>query len=236
MIKKTFFAGMVLALLAACDEVPVTQSPAQTAAQPSAPSLSASQSARSFVEVVRTVEPVAERECRARTQGVNCDFNIVVDDRAGQPANAYQTVDRRGRPIVAFTLALIADARNADELAFVLGHETAHHIAGHIGRQQQNAVAGAVIFAGLATLSGGGAEAVRSAQQLGAQVGARSYSKDFELEADALGTIITHRAGYNPLRGAEFFTRIPDPGDKFLGTHPPNASRIDVVRRTAAGL
>lgn len=237
MLKKTFIAGIFLALLAACDEVPVQQSPTQQpTAQPSAPSLSASQSARSFVQVVRTVEPVAERECRARTQGVNCDFNIVVDDRPNQPANAYQTVDKRGRPIVAFTLALIADARNADELAFVLGHETAHHIAGHIGRQQQNAVAGAVIFAGLATLSGGGSEAIRSAQRLGAQVGARSYSKEFELEADALGTVITKRAGYNPLRGAEFFTRIPDPGDKFLGTHPPNAARIDIVRKTAAGL
>ena len=137
---------------------------------------------------------------------------------------------------MAFTLALIGDARNEDELAFVLGHETAHHIAGHIERQQQNAVAGAVIFSGLATLAGGGSEAVRTAQRLGAEVGARSYSKDFELEADALGTIITARAGFNPLRGAEFFTRIPDPGDKFLGTHPPNASRIDVVRRTVNGL
>jgi predicted Zn-dependent protease len=77
---------------------------------------------------------------------------------------------------------------------------------------------------------------VRTAQRLGAEVGARSYSKDFELEADALGTVITARAGFDPLRGAEFFTRIPDPGDKFLGTHPPNASRIDVVRRTVAGL
>jgi predicted Zn-dependent protease len=239
MIKNTFLALAAIATLSACDVAPVQQSPntpTPTATEPSAPALTANQAARSFVRVVQTVEPVAERECRARTSGVNCDFNIVVDDRPGQPANAFQTLDKQGRPVVAFTLALIADARNEDELAFVLGHETAHHISGHIARQQQNAVAGAVIFAGLATLTGGGAEAVRSAQQLGAQVGARSYSKDFELEADALGTIITKRAGYDPLRGAKFFTRIPDPGDKFLGTHPPNASRIEVVRKTAAGL
>lgn len=234
MILRTFAALAVLAALAACEVAPVGPSdPTPTA---SVANVSARTSARSFVRVVETLEPVAERECRARTQNVNCDFNIVVDDRPGQPANAYQTLDRQGRPIIAFTLALIADARNEDELAFVMGHEAAHHIAGHIGRQQQNAVAGAVIFAGLATLSGGDANAVRSAQELGAQVGARSYSKDFELEADALGTVITKRAGYNPLRGAEFFTRIPDPGDKFLGTHPPNAARIDIVRRTAAGL
>lgn len=240
MIKKSLSSLVLLGLLAACDVAQLPPSgPDGAAPAPSissGPALSATQAARSFVKVVNTVEPVAERECRARTTGVNCDFNIVVDDRPGQPANAFQTLDKQGRPVVAFTLALIADARNEDELAFVLGHEAAHHIAGHIARQQQNAVAGAVIFAGLATLSGGGSEAVRSAQRLGAEVGARSYSKDFELEADALGTIITTRAGYDPLRGAEFFTRIPDPGDKFLGTHPPNASRIDVVRRTAAGL
>jgi predicted Zn-dependent protease len=191
---------------------------------------------RSFVEVIRSVEPVAERECRARTRGVDCDFQIVIDDRPNQPANAFQTLDKSGRPIIAFTVALLEDARNKDELAFVLGHEASHHIAGHIQRQQQNAVAGAVIAGSLAVLLGGNAEAVEVAQRQGAQVGARSYSKDFELEADALGTIIAARAGYDPVRGAQFFTRIPDPGNRFLGTHPPNAQRIETVRRVAAGL
>ena len=240
-MTKAFGAIAVAALLAACEVTTVptggpTPTPPAAAPQPSAATLSASQAARSFVRVINTVEPVAERECRARTSGVNCNFNIVVDDRPGQPANAFQTLDKNGRPIVAFTLALIAEARNEDELAFVLGHETAHHIAGHISRQQQNAVAGAVVAGGLAVLLGGDSNAIEAAQRTGAQVGARSYSKNFELEADALGTVITARAGYDPLRGAQFFARIPDPGDKFLGTHPPNASRLDTVRRTAAGL
>ncbi|UYV38210.1 M48 family metallopeptidase [Rhodobacteraceae bacterium D3-12] len=194
----------------------------------------AQRAAKQFVAVVNTVEPVAESECRKRAKGANCDFQIVVDDRPGQPPNAYQTLDKTGRPIIAFTLALIADVRNADELAFVMGHEAAHHIAGHIQRQKENAAAGAVIFAGLAVLTGADASSVQSAQDLGAAVGARSYSKEFELEADALGTVITKRAGYNPLIGAEFFTRIPDPGNRFLGTHPPNAQRIETVRRVAA--
>lgn len=237
MIKKTALVLAAIAMLSACEVVPVEPAPVPSGtAAATAPRISSNQAARSFVQVVKTVEPVAERECRARTSGVNCDFNIAVDDRPGQPANAFQTLDKQGRPVIFFTLGLIADARNADELAFVLGHEAAHHIAGHINRQQQNAVAGAVIFAGLATLSGGNAEAVQNAQRLGAEVGARRYSKDFELEADALGTIITARAGYDPLRGAEFFARIPDPGDKFLGTHPPNSARLETVRRTVAGL
>ena len=117
-----------------------------------------------------------------------------------------------------------------------MGHEAAHHVLGHLGRTQQNAAMGAVILSGLAALGGADAASVESAEQIGATLGARSYSKDFELEADQLGTIITARAGYNPVRGAQFFNKIPDPGNRFLGTHPPNAARMEIVRRTAAGL
>lgn len=209
-------------------------SPAQTARKaPEKPT--ASQMAQ-FNRVIGRVEPVAERECRNRTSNTNCDFRIVVDDRPGLPANAFQTVDKNGRPILAFTLAMIADLRNQDELAFVLGHEAAHHIRGHIPRQRQTAMAGAILLGGLATLAGAGSGTVDAASDVGAAVGARTYSKDFELEADALGTVITRRAGYNPVRGAEYFTQIPDPGDRFLGTHPPNAQRIETVRRVDASL
>ncbi|MCZ4260038.1 M48 family metallopeptidase [Limimaricola sp. G21655-S1] len=193
--------------------------------------------ARNFVQVVERLEPVAEQVCRANAPQFDCDFRIVVDDRPGQPANAYQTRDAQGRPILAFTVALLGEVRNADELAFVLSHEAAHHIAGHLDRQSRNAAIGATVFGQLASgLGGGNADVVRTAQQIGAGVGARSYSKDFELEADALGTTIAKRAGYDPVNGAQFFLRIPDPGDTFLGTHPPNAQRMEIVRRTAAGL
>ena len=193
--------------------------------------------ARTFVAVVSAVEPVAEAQCRARNPRTNCDFRIVVDDRPGQPPNAFQTLDETGRPILAFTLGLIGDMQNPDELAFVLSHEASHHILGHLARQRQNASLGAQVFGSLAgTISGGNPDQVRAAQEIGASVGARSYSKDFELEADALGTVIAAAAGFDPVLGAQFFTRIPDPGNRFLGTHPPNADRIAIVRRTAARL
>jgi predicted Zn-dependent protease len=201
------------------------------------PALDQRNLARNFVAVVAAVEPVAEAQCRARNPGVNCDFQIVVDDRPGQPPNAFQTLDDAGRPIIAFTLSLIGQVENPDELAFVMSHEAAHHILGHLARQRQNATLGAQVFGSLAgTISGGDAGQVRAAQELGAAVGARTYSKEFELEADALGTEIVAAAGFNPLRGAEFFFRIPDPGNRFLGTHPPNADRVAIVRQTAARL
>ena len=234
--------------LAGCDVVvqptvsPVSQPSAETPIPVAAPNTAFEIPrtergiARAFVAVVDRLEPIAERECRNRSRGLNCDFLIVVDDRPGQPANAFQTLDEQGRPIIAFTLALIADARNRDEIAFVMAHEAAHHIENHLDQQRRNATLGAVVFGQLAGVTGGGDDAIRTAQELGAAVGARTYSKDFELEADRLGTIIAARAGYDPVRGADFFFRVPDPGDRFLGTHPANAERVQVVLQTAAGL
>src|SRR5690554_3657632 len=104
--------------LAACDAPPPTSG--IPSGQPKRPTISTPGSANlaQFRSVVAAVEPVAERECRARAN-INCDFQIKVDDRPGQPANAFQTVDAQGRPVLAFNLALIAEVRNRDELAFV---------------------------------------------------------------------------------------------------------------------
>lgn len=237
-------AGLLLAslCLSACVPYgtglppPAQPQPPQAAVWGGPGQLSPEDAARNFVAVVARVEPVAEALCRARTRGQNCDFQIVVDNRPRQPPNAFQTLDRSGRPIVGFTLALIADARNADEIAFVIGHEAAHHIAGHIPLTQRTAATGAVLAGILAQASGAPPEAVRSAQEIGAAMGARTYARDFELEADALGTEIALLAGYDPVRGAAFFDRLPDPGDQFLGTHPPNAQRQQTVRAVAARL
>jgi Zn-dependent protease with chaperone function len=239
MLKPLATLALVLALSGCVVSEPSLPLPVPAPAPPaSAPGtelrVDARTAAQNFVAVVNTVRPVAERECRARSPRADCNLQIVIDDRPGQPPNAFQTVDRQGRPIIAFTLALIAEARNRDELAFILGHEAGHHIAGHLPRAQQSAVAGALILGTLASISGAAADDVRVAQDLGATVGARRFSKEFELEADALGTVIAYRAGYDPARGAEFFTRIPDPGNRFLGTHPPNTERRATVLNTLA--
>lgn len=210
--------------------------PLPAAVAGSGPVLPVETAAENFVAVVMQVEPVAERYCRQLRRVANCDFQIVIDDRPGQPPNAFQTLDASGRPILAFTVPLIRDARNRDELAFVLGHEAAHHIAGHLPRQQSTAMAGAVLAGILAQVSGAGEQAIAAAQDIGATVGARQYSKDFELEADGLGAEITYVAGFDPRLGAAFFDRLPDPGDQFLGTHPANADRKRVVAETVARL
>lgn len=200
------------------------------------PVMSPRDAAENFVTVVSRLEPVTEQACLSLTRGVNCDFLIVVDDRPNQPPNAFQTLDRQGRPVLGFTLALIADARNPDEIAFVLGHEASHHILGHIPQTKANAQGAAVMAGILAAASGASPEAAARMQDMAASVGARSYAKEFELQADALGAEIAWRSGYDPVRGTGFFDRLPDPGDRFLGSHPPNQSRKAQVARVVARL
>ncbi len=244
MIRAWQVALLVLGL-AGCATVPVEQAtlpaklpsrpaPTEVAPSPDIP-VGSRASARNFLQVMRRMEPAVERECvQRRTQPINCDYQFVVDERPGLEPNAFQTLDSAGRPIIGFTLSLIAEARNADELAFVAGHEASHHILGHINRKSSAAAIGAVILGGLASAYGADSTAIQTAQDVGAQVGSRFYSKDWELEADYLGALIALDAGYNPEHGAQFFARIPDPGDKVLGTHPANSARMAQVARAVA--
>lgn len=237
-------ALMAVLALGACVGGPVSQPGGQGGPYPDAqplglpdePAPDPTTAARNFATVVDRVEPVAERVCRERLPGDPCDFRIVVDTTPGAQPNAYQSRDSAGRPVIAFTVPLIALARNQDELAFVMGHEAAHHILAHIPRQQRDAMTSAVLSGMMTAAMGGGVGAIQNAEQMGASLGARAFSKDYELEADELGTVLAYEAGYDPVRGAAFFSRLPDPGNRFLGSHPPNAQRIEAVRRTMAAL
>lgn len=227
---------LMLAGLAACAPVPVERPqqplPAPAPVPVESKPLSPSQAASNFTNVMRKMEPAVEREClQRRTQPINCDFQFVVDARPGLEPNAFQTVDERGRPIIGFTLSLIAETRNGDEVAFVVGHEASHHVLNHLDRKSGASSAGAVILGSIASVYGADSEAVRTAQEIGASVGSRYYSKNWELQADYLGAIMTMNAGYDPLRGADFFRRLPDPGDRVLGSHPSRAARLAQVQR-----
>ncbi|MTD99237.1 M48 family metalloprotease [Paracoccus sp. YIM 132242] len=229
--------GAGLLGVAACAPLPMDQATVPTGPYPiPAPVLtndgSPQSTARMFVAVMRRMEPAVEREClQRRTQPINCDFQFVVDDRPGQEANAFQTIDATGRPIIGFTLSLIAQTRNGDEIAFVVGHEASHHVLNHLDRKAGAAAAGAVILGSIASVYGNNPDAIETAQRIGASVGSRYYSRDWELQADYLGAIMTLNAGFDPINGSRFFERIPDPGDHVLGTHPSRAARLAQVRR-----
>ena len=216
--------------LTAC-EIQTVPAPTGDAPQRPAPQpVGGGTSPAAFRAVVDRVEPVAESVCRERSRSLNCDFAIFVEE--SDVANAFQTYNRRGQPVIVFTTALFAEMRNRDELAFALAHEAAHHIEGHIAQTQRSAQTGALLGVLAGSLAGLDAQGVSQIADIGGTIGARRYSKGFELEADSLGAIITQRAGYDAVRGVQYFARAADPGDRFLGTHPPNADRIAAVRRT----
>ncbi|WP_254871580.1 M48 family metallopeptidase [Pseudooceanicola sp. HF7] len=192
--------------------------------------LNAAAAAKQFAAVVSAVEPVADSVCQATRQDDHCDFRIAIDGRRRQPPNAFQTVDDEGDPVLIFTLALISDMRNPDELAFVMSHEASHHILDHLAKQAAHAEEEARVYAEVAARNGASEDAIRKAGEVGAAFGAHSYSRQYELEADYLGTRIARAAGFDPLKGALYFDRLPDPSGDFLGTHPPNAQRMQTVR------
>ena len=193
------------------------------------PFLSPDRAVRNFETIVRRVEPVAEAMCRAEAKpGADCDFLIVLDDDLSQPPNAFHTIARGGRPVVAFNVAMIAEARNQDELAFVMGHEAAHYIADHIAKTQAQRLAGQIL---IGTLAGSSAPGNQAAVETALQLGGLAYSQTFELEADYLGAIIARRAGYDPNRGALLFARTGGNASGFLSTHPASAARLATVAK-----
>lgn len=228
--------GLMMAIVAGlallgCDIAPVTS----VQPLPSAPQSQAPASTRAeFAAVVSRMRPVATQVCRERSPQLDCNFIVVLDDRPNQPPNAFHSRDAQGRPTIAFTASLIDELRSQDEIALIFGHEAAHHIADHLPRLQREATTGAILGGLVATLAGADDQTAQRLVNVGATVGARRYSKPFELEADRIGAVIAERAGYDALRGAQVFRRIPDPGNQFLGTHPPNAERLREVERAVA--
>ena len=206
---RFFLLALVFAGLAACTDT--TGRGGETKAEQGPPKVqfvrSGADGQRAYRRVSAQMEPVAERICRdihPRAPRTFCDFQVRTINDPRQPPNAFQSIGRDGRPIIAFNINMLRTIRNDHEIAFIFGHEAGHQIARHIEQTQANALAGALI-GGILIAAGGGDTQV--GVDIGAQIGGRSYSKKFELEADRLGAYIADRAGYDPLIGAKSFDR-----------------------------
>lgn len=198
---------------------------------------SAAAARASFDRSVSRIGPVAQQYCRQANPGfpvAGCDFRFAISTDPKLGENAFQSIDRGGRPNITFTLALLQDLQNDDEVAFILGHETGHQIARHLYQTSANQQVGALLLAGLLASTGQASDAsIQQAADLGAYLGNRAYSKNYELEADTLAVRITSAAGYNPVKGAQPFTRGETGSSALFSTHPPSAQRYQNVLREA---
>lgn len=156
--------------------------------------------------------------------------------------------------LIVINRGIVEYARNDDEVAFVMAHEMAHQAANHIANTQRNValgtLAGALLLGALGAASGSGALAqsgVELGAGLGGAVGRLSFSKEQEREADHLGAIALHRAGFDLARARGFLLTMARASGRretgMLDTHPAGPDRLaafDVamaeIRRTNGAL
>src|SRR3954452_24410592 len=129
----------------------------------------------------------------------------------------------------------IVSAENEAELAGVMAHEMSHVRLRH---GTVNASKGGMLEA-LGGVLGGvlGNGAAGSLARLGTQVGVGSvllkFSRDYEKEADLLGTDLMYDTGYNPQAMADFFKKLAAEGGargpQFLSDHPNPGNRSTYV-------
>ena len=121
---------------------------------------------------------------------------------------------------IEFTTGMVHFVEDEDELAVIMGHELAHLTAKHLPKN--------ITMATLCGTIGGltGPFAPLTTQALYAP-----YSRKNEREADYLGLIYAHNAGYDVQKGASLWKRfaleIPRSRSKsFLRSHPASPERI----------
>ena len=142
----------------------------------------------------------------------------------------------------------ITASKNESELAGVMGHEMAHvymqHSAKQAGKAQTTSmiagIASAVLGGTVGNKAGG---LVGQLGEMGIQVGAQGlmmkYSRGDESQADAVGAVILHKAGYNPQGMVDFFKTMGSQGGEappeFFSSHPNPANRQQAIAKQIAG-
>jgi len=128
---------------------------------------------------------------------------------------------------IQFTSGMVHFVEDDNELAIIMGHELAHLTSKHLPKN--------ISMAALCGMLGGltGPFAPLTTQALYAP-----YSRGNEREADYLGLIYAHNAGYDVEKGVALWKRfaleIPKSRSKsFLRTHPASPERILRVKKVA---
>ncbi len=170
-----------------------------------------------------------------------------------QPSFAYEFDVVNASDINAFALpggpmyvnrGMIEAAKNEGEMAGVMAHEISHVALRHSTAQatKQGSVTNQLGTIGL--ILGGAIFGGQSGAQLGAmgaQVLQTRYSRDYETQADILGSQILANAGYDPRDLANIFRTIEGQrsggrAPEWMSTHPDPGNRYQNINREAGRL
>jgi len=171
---------------------------------------------------------------------------------AGNPTQAYRITILNSPNVNAFALpggylyvtrGLLALANDSAEVAAVIAHEMGHVTANHgiqrLKKEQEEAVAAKVVNDVLGGSSGARAELIKGKLDLA------QFSRNQELEADAIGIKSSGQAGFDPFAASRFLASmgtytnmrsVNGAGDAsldFLASHPNTPQRVDLAQRHA---
>lgn len=250
--------GTLCACRGTTTAVPAVTSEAASAAQaeigttppPLRRQLAEGETTRTIRRIADRLGPPAQALCVQLGVG-SCDWYVAAS--RSRQMNAHAGADGR----VVINRGILEYARSDDEVAFVMAHELAHHAANHVRATQDDVSAGAVagaliggLLAGAAAASGWVAPRTASRtvdnwSALGASAARLAFSKDQEREADRLGLLILHRAGYDPELARDFvltLARAEARRDRglldldWLRSHPAGPERLAAFDATLAEL
>jgi|GEM_PF-777575 len=160
------------------------------------------------------------------------DFYIVTGDKP----NAFASNIMTGRNLFAINIPMVKElGDDVDALAALIGHELAHIKCNHMRQNIDNAqnintgtqIANILLILARVPMSGYISGAAGN-------LVFKSYSRDQEREADAVGTDYVKRAGLNPYGALRLHTMILEKGGDtwfyITSTHPPSSERIQNVK------
>ncbi|HVY18822.1 MAG TPA: M48 family metalloprotease [Bauldia sp.] len=169
-----------------------------------------------------------------------------------RPDQAYRITILNSPAINAFALpggylyvtrGLLALANDSSEVAAVLAHEMGHITANHAAARQNKAREALIVSKAVSEVlqdDNSGQLALASSQRTLA-----SFSRQQELEADAIGVRTIGKAGYDPFAASRFLTAMAhysdfrasqtlrDKAPDFLASHPSTPERVDFAEKAA---
>ena len=160
--------------------------------------------------------------CNPRAQQWRWDVNLI----GSNELNAFCMPGGK----ICFYSGILSKLRlDDDEVATIMGHEMAHALLEHAReRIGKNMATRGAIELGAALLGLGNVG--RAGADIGAKLLTLRFSRDDESEADALGLLMSARAGYRPEAGVTLWRKMMDASKgappEFLSTHPSGESRI----------
>jgi len=139
---------------------------------------------------------------------------------------------------------MIEAAHTEGEIAGVMAHELSHVALRHGTAQATKATKyeiGTLLGAVVGSIIGGNVgSAVAQGTQFGLGTAFLRFSREFERDADLLGSHIMAAAGYNPLEMASMFKTIEKQGGsggpQWLSDHPNPGDRYEYITREAQSL